>query len=69
MDASQLRTIALWMKHSDTGEDTAIAKTDCITIDELESKIGFDLFPMIDDSIEQTVEQTIDTSSWGLSLK
>ncbi len=68
-DASQLRAIALWMKHSDTGEDTAIAKTDCITIDELESKIGFDLFPMIDDSIEQTVEQTIDTSSWGLSLK
>ena len=68
-DASKLRAIALWMKHSNTGEDTAIAKSDCITIDELESKIGFDLFPMIDDSIEQTVEQTIDTSSWGLSLK
>ena len=35
------------------------------TVNELESLTGLDLFPGLDDSIEETVENTIDKSIWS----
>ena len=34
------------------------------TVNELEQRIGRDLFPALDDSIEETVEDTIDWHCW-----
>ena len=66
-DASQLRAIVFWMKHANTGNNTAITSSDCITVDELERITGFDFFPMIDDSIEAAVESSVDPSLWGIN--
>ncbi len=66
-DAAQLRAIVFWMEHADTGKNTTINSSECISVDELESIIGFDLFPMIDDSIEATVEAKAVPSLWGIN--
>lgn len=66
-DASQLRAIAFWFEHANTGNDTKITSADCITIEELERRTGFDFFPMIDDRIEAEVQSTITPSSWGIN--
>lgn len=47
--------------------DTTIRSSDCITVDELERITGFDFFPMIDDSIEASVESSINPSLWGIN--
>lgn len=66
-DASQLRAIVFWLKHSNTGEDTNIAASDCISVAELEAKTGFTFFPMLDDAIEQEVKATAVPSEWGVN--
>ena len=66
-EASQLRAIVFWMEHANTGSDTTISSSDCITVDELERITGFDFFPMIDDSIEASVESSINPSLWGIN--
>ena len=65
-DASELRAIAVWMEHADTGNSTTISSSDFISVNELEEIIGFDLFPAIDDAIEEEVEQNFAASKWGL---
>ena len=65
-DATQLRAIAFWFEHANTGDDTNISSADCITIEELERRTGFDFFPMLNDAIEAEVESTIEPSSWGV---
>ena len=66
-DASQLRAIVFWLKHSNTGEDTNIVASDCISVAELEAKTGFTFFPMLDDAIEQEVKATAVPSEWGVN--
>ena len=40
---------------------------DCImTVDELERITGFDLYPALDDRIEEKVEGTLRRSDWGV---
>lgn len=66
-DASQLRAIVFWMEHADTGNDTTIASSDCITVAELEEITGFTFFPMLDDAIEQQVKSVKVVSEWGIN--
>lgn len=65
-DASQVRAIVFWMKHANTGEDTNITSSDCISVAELEEITGFTFFPMLNDDIEQEVKQTAVPSEWGV---
>ena len=66
-DASQVRAIVFWMKHANTGEDTNITASDCISVAELEAMTGFTFFPMLDDAIEQEVKTTAIPSEWGVN--
>lgn len=66
-DANQLRAIAIWMEHANTGEDKTITKADCISVEELEKITGFIFFPMIDDKIEQSVKRTMVPSEWSIN--
>ncbi|MBO5832957.1 MAG: DNA/RNA non-specific endonuclease [Alistipes sp.] len=66
-DAAQLRAIVFWMEHTNTGEDTNITASDCISVAELEAKIGFTLFPMLNDAIEQEVKAAAVPSEWGVN--
>jgi len=66
-DAAQLRAIAIWLEHKDTGDDTSITAADCISVAELEAKVGFTFFPMIDDTIEQKVKSAAVPSEWGIN--
>ena len=66
-DANQLRAIAIWLEHKNTGDDTSITTADCISVAELEAKVGFTFFPMIDDAIEQKVKSTAVPSEWGIN--
>lgn len=66
-DASQLRAIAFWMEHANTGDDTNITSADCISVAELEELTGFTFFPMLDDAIEQEVKRVKVPSEWGIS--
>ena len=65
-DASQLRAIVFWMEHKDTGSDTNISASECITVAELEKRTGFTFFPLLDDSIEEAVKETKKPSEWGI---
>lgn len=65
-DASQLRAIVFWMEHKNTGEDTNISASECISVAELEERTGFTFFPMLDDSIEHDVKQSNKPSEWGI---
>ena len=65
-DASQVKAIAFWMQHADTGSDTSISSSDCISVAELEQKTGFTFFPMLDDAIEQSVKEKSIPSEWGI---
>lgn len=38
----------------------------CLSVNELENIIGIDLFPYLDDSIEETVESTFSKRFWGM---
>ena len=64
-EASELRGIAIWMEHADTGTNISIPSSCFISINELEEMIGFDLFPALDDAIEEEVEQNVTPSKWG----
>jgi endonuclease G len=66
-DASQLRAIAFWMEHADTGNDTNIKATDCISVAELEEITGFTFFLMLDDAIEAEVKRAAVASEWGIT--
>ena len=66
-DASQLKAIAFWMEHADTGNDTNIKATDCISVAELEEITGFTFFPMLDDAIETEVKRAAVASEWGIT--
>lgn len=65
-DASELRAIAVWMKHVDTKGDNAIKREELISVAELEELTGFEFFPMLDDSVEEQVKQSVDVDVWGL---
>jgi endonuclease G len=66
-DANQLRAIAFWFEHENTGEDTSITSANCISVAELEQITGFVFFPMLDDVIEATVKSTKVPSEWGIN--
>ena len=66
-DPMAVRAIAFWMQHANTGTNTTISASDCISIAELEEITGFTFFPMLDDTIEQTVKQTKVPSEWGIN--
>lgn len=66
-DANQLRAIAFWLEHADTGSDTNITSKDCISVAELEERTGFIFFPMIDDAIEAQVKSVAVPSEWGIN--
>ena len=66
-DAAQLRAIAIWLEHKNTGDDTSITTSDCMSVAELESKVGFTFFPMIDDEIEAKVKSAAVPSEWGIN--
>ena len=66
-DANQLRAIAFWLEHADTGNDTNITAADCISVAELEKRTGFTFFPMIDDAIEAEVKRAAVPSEWGVN--
>lgn len=66
-EAVQLRAIAFWFEHANTGDNTSITAADCISIAELERRTGFTFFPMIDDAIEQEVKATVTPSLWGIN--
>lgn len=66
-DATQLRTIVIWLEHRNTANNTMITAADCISVKELERRTGFDFFPMIDDSIEDKVESTVEPILWGIN--
>ena len=66
-DASQVRAIAFWMEHANTGDDTTITSEDCITVEELEQLTGFTFFPMLDDAIEAEVKAMAVPSEWGIN--
>ncbi len=66
-DASQVRAIAFWMEHANTGDDTTITSEDCITVEELEQLTGFTFFPMLDDAIEAEVKAKAVPSEWGIN--
>lgn len=63
-DASRLRSVAIWMKHENSGENTTIADSEFISVEELESLTGFEFFPMLDDSIEQEVKSQCSPALW-----
>lgn len=65
-DPSQLIAIALWLEHKNTEDDNKIQTTEFISVAELEERTGFTFFPMIDDSIEQSVKQKMNVSNWQL---
>ena len=67
-DASQLRAIVFWLEHANTGDDTDITRAECISVAELEQRTGFEFFPMIDDSIEESVKSSVVPSLWGFNL-
>jgi endonuclease G len=54
------------MEHKDTGSDTNISASECITVAELEERTGFTFFPLLDDSIEEAVKETKKPSEWGI---
>ena len=66
-DASEVRAIVFWFEHENTGDDTTITATDCITVAELEEITGFTFFPMLDDAIETEVKSTKVPSEWGVN--
>ena len=66
-NASDLRAIVFWFEHENTGDDTTITSSDCITVTELEAITGFTFFPMLDDSIEAQVKSTMVASEWGIN--
>ena len=66
-DPNAVRAIAFWMQHANTGLDTNITAADCISIAQLEEITGFTFFPMLDDTIEQSVKQTKVPSEWGIN--
>ena len=66
-DASQLRAIAIWLEHKNTGDDTSITASDCMSVAELEDIVGFEFFPMIDDEIEAKVKSAAVPSEWGIN--
>ena len=66
-EANQLRAIAIWMRHENSGDDTTISAEECISIEELEEITGFSFFPMIDDAIEAEVKRTAVPSEWGIN--
>lgn len=66
-EANQLRAIAIWMRHENSGNDTTISAEECISIEELEEITGFSFFPMIDDAIEAEVKRTAVPSEWGIN--
>ena len=66
-DASQLRAIVFWMEHKDTGDDTDIFASECISIKELEERTGFTFFPILDDTIEEEVKTTYVPADWGIT--
>ena len=63
-DASQLRAVAIYIQHHNSGESTALKNEWFISVNKLEQITGFDFFPMLSDEIEEQVEAQCDPSVW-----
>ncbi len=63
-DASQLRAVAIYIQHHNSGESTALKNEWFISVNDLEKITGFDFFPMLDDEIEEQVEAQCNPSVW-----
>lgn len=56
--------MAIWVKHqSASGVATA---DDVITIDQLEERIGIDLFPNLDVELQESIESRVNFNFWGM---
>lgn len=65
-------SIAFWMEHKDYGYNykkqapLSAIKTHTVTVNELERLSGIDFFPNLPDSSEESVENQMIPSNWGL---
>ena len=50
----------------DNDDDRYYLKDGAVTVNDLESLTGLDLFPNLDDKVEEKVEGTIRFSDWGI---
>lgn len=63
-DASELRAVAVFIQHHDSGNNNSLQSDWFMSVNELEQITGFDFFPMLDDAIEEQVEEQCDRSKW-----
>lgn len=61
--AKSYQALGLWVPHKPA--NGAPTKEDVMTIDELEEITGLDFFPNLEESIQSSVESTIDYLFWG----
>lgn len=66
-DASELKAIAFWLKHRNSGSDISITSEYCVSVSEVERITGFEFFPMIDSSIASEVKAQCNPSAWGIT--
>lgn len=66
-DASELKAIAFWLNHNNSGSDISITKEYCMSVSEVERITGFEFFPMIDESIAAQVKAQCNPSAWGIN--
>lgn len=63
-NAGDLRAVAIFIPHHNSGNNNALQSDWFISVNELERITGFDFFPMLDDAIEEQVEGQCDRSKW-----
>ena len=66
---AQYSALGFWIEHREyetVKDKVADFRAHAVSIDELETLTGFNFFPALPDNIEQAVEASYDTASWGL---
>ncbi len=62
--AGDLRAVAIYIPHYNSGNNNALQSDWFISVNELEQITGFDFFTMLPDEIEEQVEGQCDRSKW-----
>ena len=63
-NAGELRAVAIFIQHHNSGDSTTLKDEWFMSVNELEQITGFDFFPMLDDAIEEQVESQCVRSKW-----
>lgn len=66
-DASELKAIAFWLNHRNSGSDVSVTREYCVSVSEVERITGFEFFPMLDPSIASEVKSRCNPSEWGIN--